>query len=109
MSYYQCQRCNACCKWPGDVKLTNEEVDNIAAFLGMDSDSFIAKYCRLNMRRNGLSLIEKPSHECIFLIDGGCHIQSVKPQQCKDFPNKWNFPGWQNICKAKLVEGEEPQ
>jgi uncharacterized protein len=33
----------------------------------------------------------------------------VKPQQCRDFPNLWNFPGFEKVCHAvpKLVEEEE--
>jgi len=24
----------------------------------------------------------------------------VKPQQCRDFPNLWNFPGFEETCRA---------
>ena len=102
-TWYQCDRCLACCKWPGDVKVEEEEVDAIAAFLGLDVDVFIQKFTRLRTNRSGLSLIEKENHECIMLENGGCKIQSVKPFQCKGFPNRWNFPGWQEVCKAKAV------
>jgi len=27
----------------------------------------------------------------------------VKPSQCAGFPNKWNFPGWQQVCEAKAI------
>ncbi len=101
--WYQCDRCLACCKWPGDVKVDDHEVDNIAAFLGMDVDEFISKFTRLRMNRNGLSLIEKHNDECIMLENGGCKIQAVKPFQCKGFPNRWNFPDWQKQCQAKPV------
>ena len=105
--WYQCDRCLACCKWPGDVKVDDHEVDAIAAFLEMDVDDFIEKFTRLRMNRNGLSLIEKDNHECIMLENGGCKIQSVKPFQCKGFPNRWNFPGWQKQCQAKPVPMQE--
>jgi hypothetical protein len=29
-----------------------------------------------------------------------CVINAVKPQQCRDFPNHWNFPGWRTVCEA---------
>ncbi|MFC4992543.1 YkgJ family cysteine cluster protein [Rubritalea tangerina] len=101
--WYQCDRCLACCKWPGDVKVEADEVDAIAAHLGMEVDVFIEKFTRLRTNRSGLSLIEKGNHECIMLEDGGCKIQAVKPFQCKGFPNRWNFPGWQKVCQAKPV------
>jgi hypothetical protein len=31
-------------------------------------------------------------------------VQAVKPQQCRDFPNLWNFPGFEKICRAIPVE-----
>lgn len=106
-TWYQCDRCQACCKWPGDVKVEDDEVDAIAEYLGLGVDEFIAKFTRLRMNRNGLSLIEKANDECIMLENGGCKIQDVKPFQCKGFPNRWNFPGWQKQCQAKPVPMQE--
>jgi hypothetical protein len=36
-------------------------------------------------------------------------VQPVKPQQCCDFPNLWNFPDFQKVCHAipRLVHEEE--
>lgn len=101
--WYQCDRCLACCKWPGDVRVEDDEIESIAKFLNMEVDDFIQKHTRLRMNRNGLSLLEKDNHECSMLENGGCKIQDVKPFQCKGFPNKWNFPGWQKVCQAKPV------
>ncbi len=100
---YICQRCTACCKWPGDVRLEEEELAPIAAFLGMEEGTFIDRYTRLRTNRQGLSLIEKENHECIMLEGNGCRIHEVKPEQCRGFPNKWNFPGWRQVCEAKAV------
>lgn len=65
---------------------------------------FIQTYTRLRPDRQGLSLIEKPGGDCIFLYGMDCRVQAVKPQQCRDFPNQWNFPGWEKICQAKPVQ-----
>lgn len=105
--WYQCDRCTACCKWPGDVRVEEDEIDRIAEFLGMEVDDFIQQYTRLRMNRNGLSLIEKDNDECIMLENGQCRIQAVKPYQCKGFPNRWNFPGWEKVCQAKPVPMQE--
>lgn len=43
---------------------------------------------------------------CMMLTKDGCRINPVKPRQCRDFPNKWNFPGWRDLCRAREV-GEE--
>lgn len=100
---YVCQRCTACCKWPGDVRLEDDEIAPIATHLGMSEGDFLDRYTRLRTNRQGLSLIEKENHECIMLEDNSCIIHEVKPEQCKGFPNKWNFPGWRQVCEAKAV------
>jgi Fe-S-cluster containining protein len=98
--YYQCQRCTNCCRWPGDVSVSEAEVDAIAAYLGIGTQEFITQYTRLRTDRRGLSLIDRPDHSCIFLEGRDCVINEVKPQQCRDFPNKWRFPGWRQVCDA---------
>ena len=101
--FYVCQRCLACCKWPGDVNLTDEDTTRIATFLGMEENEFVQEYTRINTNRTGLSLIERENHECIMLDGQDCRIHEVKPSQCAGFPNKWNFPGWQEVCEAVPV------
>ncbi len=97
---YVCQRCAACCKWPGDVRLEEDEVRAIAKFLNLGEEEFIARFTRLRGDRMGLSLIEKDNHECVMLDGNICTIQTVKPIQCRGFPNHWNFPGWREVCEA---------
>lgn len=99
--FYECDRCTACCRWPGQVKLSAEELSRIAGFLGLDEATFRNQFMRLNSARTGLVLEDRPDGACIFLEGDACRIQSVKPQQCRDFPNLWNFPGFQDACRAK--------
>lgn len=98
--FYECQRCTACCRWPGQVRLTDAEIARLAAFLGLRDGEFIERFTRLRDDRRGLSLVEKANGECIFLAGDDCSVQSVKPQQCRDFPNLWNFPGFEKTCHA---------
>lgn len=98
--FYVCQRCGNCCKWPGDVRIEDDEVAAIAAHLSMAEDEFLDRYTRLRTNRMGLSLIEKDNHECIMLEGNTCRIHEVKPRQCRGFPNLWNFPGWRDVCEA---------
>lgn len=97
---YLCQRCTACCRWPGFVRVTEEEILAIAAHLGMEEGVFIQDYTRLRPNRGGLALIDREDGACFFLKGNECSIQQVKPQQCRDFPNSWNFPGWRDVCEA---------
>lgn len=101
---WQCQRCGNCCKWPGDVNVSEAEVSEIAAFLEFTEQEFLDNYTRLRTDRQGLSLIEKENHECIFLDGNSCLINPAKPGQCRGFPNEWNFLGWRNHCEAVAMD-----
>jgi Fe-S-cluster containining protein len=105
--FYVCQRCGNCCKWPGDVRIEEEEVAPIAAHLGLEEGEFVTRFTRLRTNRTGLSLIEKDNHECIMLDGNSCRIHAVKPAQCRGFPNLWNFPGWREVCEAIPVPVEQ--
>ena len=107
--FYECQRCTACCRWPGHVNLTDAEIARLAAFKGLSEVAFIEQFTRLRPDRHGLSLADKPNGECIFLDGKDCSVQPVKPQQCRDFPNRWNFPGFEKVCRAipRVVSEEE--
>ena len=107
--FFECQRCTACCRWPGQVRLTDAEIAALAAFKGLSEFDFIQNFTRLTQDRRGLALKDKPNGECIFLEGNDCAVQPVKPRQCRDFPNLWNFSGFEKVCKAvpKLVGEEE--
>ena len=98
--FYECQRCTACCRWPGEVRLNDEEVRRLAGFLELSEDDFIQRFTRVRQDRTGLALTEKPGGDCILLDGRDCRVQPVKPQKCRDFPNLWNFPGFEQICRA---------
>jgi len=80
--------------------LTDAEITRLAAFKGLGEHEFIQQFTRLRADRQGLALLEKTNHECIFLEGNDCAVQTVKPQQCRDFPNGWNFPGFEKFCRA---------
>ena len=109
LSDFKCQGCGACCRQDGYVRLREDEPDRISEFLGMDVYSFIETYTILTRDRQTLSLTDKETgsqhdHECIFLTPSGCRIHPVKPAQCSDFPHKWKFRAFSDICAwAKKV------
>lgn len=107
--FYECQRCTACCRWPGQVKLSEPEITHLARWHGLSEFDFIQRYTRLRADRQGLALLERPNGECIFLENGACTVQALKPQQCRDFPHRWSFPGFEKLCRAiprQVSEGE---
>ena len=109
--FYECDRCTACCRWPGQVRLSEVEIARLAACKGLSEHDFIQQFTRLRPDRQGLTLLEKPNGECVFLVGDDCSVQAVKPQQCRDFPNLWNFPDFQKVCHAipRLVGEAEYQ
>ena len=85
--------------------LQEDEVDKIADFLEMPLYEFVRDFTRLRESRQGLSLIDKEgTTECIMLDGQDCRLQEVKPEQCKGFPNRWNFPNWREACEAIAVK-----
>ena len=82
------------------MRLTTEEITRLAAFKGLSEHDFIQRFTRLTHDRSGLALQEQPGGACVFLVGDDCSVQSVKPQQCRDFPNLWRHPGADKLCRA---------
>jgi len=85
------------------------EITRLAAFRSLDEYEFIQNFTRLTSDRRGLALMDKPGGECIFLEAGQCAVQPVKPQQCRDFPNLWNFPDAEASCRALKRDVDDDQ
>ena len=98
---FQCQRCGACCRRAGFVKITDAETARIAAHLELDENTFIQTLTRLAPARGSLALLDQPNGACYFLDDNNlCRLQAVKPAQCVGYPVAWNLPGWEKTCQA---------
>ncbi|HIG82638.1 MAG TPA: YkgJ family cysteine cluster protein [Porticoccaceae bacterium] len=97
---YKCDRCGNCCQWPGEVPLSQSEISKMSKNLGCSENEFIQNFTKLRQSRSGLTLSEKSDGSCIFLEGNSCKVHRSKPKQCRDFPNKWRFPGWRQICEA---------
>lgn len=106
--YYACQRCGNCCRWRGEVPVTDREINEMAAHLGMPESEFIERHTRLRLNRTGLTLTDLPDGSCSLLEGNDCTVNPVKPSQCRGFPNRWNFPGWREVCEAIPVRVGDP-
>jgi hypothetical protein len=86
---FECKKCGACCKWEGMVLLTPEDVRRIAEDLSVDKEEFLEK--QTEKHNTDVILKNKPnSSSCVFLVDNKCSIWDVKPEQCADFPKKYD-------------------
>ncbi len=99
---FKCLRCGACCRWEGPVRIGESEIAGISAFLKISESEFIRDFTVLTHDRHSLSLTESPDGSCFFYDPDirSCRINPVKPAQCRNFPVRWNFPGWENECAA---------
>ncbi|MCZ2150495.1 MAG: YkgJ family cysteine cluster protein [Bryobacterales bacterium] len=88
------------CEQKGWVYLTEQDLRNAAAFLGLTRGAFEKRYVYRTRRR--LRLRKPPNAQCHFLSAGGCAIHPVKPAQCRLFPfwpelverrKEWNRTG----------------
>ena len=84
---FQCTGCGKCCTGaPGCIWVNEEEIQAIAAKLGLPQEVFRARYTEQVDDR--VSLIEQPhrNNDCIFLKGKECGIYDVRPTQCRTFP-----------------------
>ena len=89
--------------------MSDTEITRLAAFKQMSEHDFIQRFARLRPDRRGLALKDNPDGSCIFLEEDSCAVQPVKPQKCKEFPNLWNFPGFEKVCHAIPREVSEEE
>ena len=81
---FECRRCGACCTGdPGVVRVNEQEIAEIAAYLGMSEtavgDAFLYPW------ENEQRIRETDDGRCLFFEDG-CRIYPVRPDQCQTFP-----------------------
>lgn len=95
---FECKNCGHCCSdEPGYVFLSQEDISNLSAGLGIDEKDFTDTYCRvvefgaLKM----ISLLEKENYDCIFLSDKGCMLYDYRPKQCR------TYPFWAHILESE--------
>ena len=68
--FYECDRCTACCRWPGEVRLDDGEIARISAFLKVPEVQFIQQHTRLTQDRRGLALNDKPNYQAFWKKSG---------------------------------------
>ena len=84
--HFRCTRCGRCCRWPGYVLLTDEDITRMAHKMDVREEVCIQKYTRLASNRAQLSLIDAPDGACIFLEGDQCSMYEARPAQCRAFP-----------------------
>ncbi len=85
--HFTCTGCGNCCTGPpGVVWVDDEEIEQIAAYLGKSVGE--VKLLDARLVGNGVSLREFANGDCIY-FDGRtrkCTIYPVRPKQCRSWP-----------------------
>jgi Fe-S-cluster containining protein len=85
---FECTQCGNCCRNHGDytfVYLTEVELEELPAFLGLSRDEFLARYCTKEPGSWWSLRMDEPA--CPFLTeDARCSVYPVRPKQCRTWP-----------------------
>jgi len=103
---FTCQSgCVRCCGGaPGDVFVTHEEIDAIAALLKVPVSEFEAEHIR-HYSSGLMSIKERRNGDCVMLnaAGTGCGIYEARPKQCRD------YPFWPEVMKSHFAWLREAQ
>lgn len=101
---FACQwpTCRACCQGDeGYIWVNTEEVDAIAASLGMTATDFMRRHTTIVMGRR--TLIERENGDCTLLGPNGCTVYDLRPGQCR------SYPFWPEIIESHKAWKRERQ
>ena len=97
---FQCQRCGACCRITGGiVRLSDANIKEMAAFLGMTEQQFIDRETDVSPDRKCLVLKDRPDGACAMLDEANrCRVYAVRPEKCRTFPYEWTNADSGSYC-----------
>jgi Fe-S-cluster containining protein len=108
---FTCSQCGDCCTGaPGYVWVNKEEIEALAALVGVERDEFERNYVRkVGIRR---SLVEFSNGDCVF-FDGQsrkCTVYAARPRQCRTWPfwdsNVKTPEAWKETCRVCPGSGQ---
>lgn len=83
---FKCTGCGGCCTGePGYVWVNREEMETMAARLGITLEKFIQTYTRQIFGRYSLRE-NRVTYDCVFLKGKECAVYEARPLQCRTFP-----------------------
>ena len=96
---FACTQCGRCCRGaPGKVWVSDQEVEALAAHLGIEPLNFRRRYT-FTGRSGGVSLRDRGrqhDYQCVFYDAGrGCTVYTHRPRQCR------TWPFWQSVVRSR--------
>jgi len=93
---FQCRQCGDCCAGRGGIFVKPQEVEEMAALLGLGVEEFCWLYVEASAMGPRLTIADNGC--CVFLMEGNlCRVHPVKPFICRQWP----------FLPALLVDAEE--
>lgn len=81
---FECKRCGHCCHGESTVSIQKDEQGRIAAYLDLELDIFLNKFC---VKKGARIEMRVTDGHCVFYGgDGLCAIHPVKPAPCRIWP-----------------------
>jgi len=82
---FQCQLCGDCCCGRGGIFVRPDEVEAMAALLGLSVEEFSRRFVEVSAM--GPRLTIAGNGFCVFLMEGNlCQVHPVKPFICRQWP-----------------------
>ena len=96
---FSCTQCGRCCRGaPGQVWISDEEIEALSAYLGLEQHLFRRLYTFTD-RSRGISLRDRGrqrNYECVFYDAGqGCTVYPHRPRQCR------TWPFWRTVVQSR--------
>jgi uncharacterized protein len=97
---FSCQKSGNCCRAPGYVYVTAQDVSKMAAHLGVQEEDFRASYVQ---KVRGWEVIAAPNfrERCFLTAEDTCGIYDVRPLACRTYPQ------WEQIWESEESLQEE--
>jgi Fe-S-cluster containining protein len=83
-SVFNCRQCGDCCAGRGGIHIKPQEVEEMAALLGLSREEF----CRVYVEPSQMGpRLATANGVCVFLLKGNlCQVHPVKPFICRQWP-----------------------
>jgi uncharacterized protein len=82
---FQCQQCGDCCCGRGGIFVKPDEVEQMAALLGLTAEEFCRRFVEASSMGPRLTMADNGN--CVFLMEGNlCQVHPVKPFICRQWP-----------------------
>ena len=80
---FTCRQCGDCCIGYGGAYVSEQDIERISTYIGVEPHAFVKHYCCSSGDRQVLT--QKKDGHCVFW-DKICTIHSVKPRMCREWP-----------------------